>query len=63
MEGLELFLSSTNSYNLAMNIYRMIRRRQQNSRFFELDIAFNRDTITIKVDNKKLNIEYFAVFF
>jgi len=59
MEGLELFLSSKNSYNLAMNIYRMIRRRQQNSRFFELDIAFNRDTITIKVDNKKLNIEYF----
>ncbi len=63
MEGLELFLSSKDTLSLARNIYFMIRRRQQNikqdSRFFELDIAYNRDLITIKIDNKKLNIEYF----
>jgi len=63
MEGLELFLSSKDTLSLARNIYFMIRRRQQNImqdiRFFELDIAYNRNLITIKIDNKKLNIEYF----
>lgn len=63
MEGLELFLSSRNTLSLARNIYSMIRRRQQNirqdSRFFELDISYDSNVITIEIDNKKLNIEYF----
>jgi len=63
MEGLQLFLSSKDTLSLARSIYFMIRRRQQNirqdSRFFELDIAYNSDIITIEIDNKELNIEYF----
>jgi AAA15 family ATPase/GTPase len=62
MEGLELYLSSKDSYEVALNIYKMIRRRQQNirrERYFELDFMHANNTkMEISVDNKNLEIEY-----
>jgi AAA15 family ATPase/GTPase len=62
LEGLELFLSSKNSYNLAMNIYKMIRRRQGNisrERYFELDFIYsNNSKVDLIIDDNKIEIEY-----
>ena len=62
MEGLELFLSSKNSYNLAINLYKMIRRRQGNisrERYFELDFIYsNNSKVDLIIDDNKIEIEY-----
>ena len=62
MEGLELFLSSKNSYNLAINLYKMITRRQRNirrERYFELDFIYsNNSKVNLTIDSNKIEIEY-----
>ncbi|MFZ2967475.1 MAG: AAA family ATPase [Sulfuricurvum sp.] len=66
MESLELFLSSRNTYDLAFNIYKMIRRRQHNIRrekYIELDFIYqDYSKIDIIINNQKIAIEYFEQF-
>lgn len=63
MEGLELFLSSRDSYEVIINIYKMVKRRQynrQNSRVLEFDIIHDSaSSMEINATNDKLLIEYF----
>lgn len=66
MEALELSVSSNDSFDLAFNISKIVRRRQRNvredSRFFELDIAYNNQTVSITTNAKKIEITYFDEF-
>jgi len=66
MEGLEISVSSSDSFDLAANISKIVRRRQRNvredSRFFEFDIAYNNQTVSITTDAKKIDITYFDEF-
>lgn len=66
MESLEMSVSSNDSFDLAANISKIVRRRQRNvredSRFFEFDIAFNNHTVSITTDTKKIEITYFDEF-
>ncbi len=62
MEGLELYLSSKECIGLALNLYKMIRRRQQNirrERYFELDFIYlNNTNMELIIDSKSLEIQY-----
>jgi len=62
MEGIELFVSSSECYELAYNIRKMVRRRQSNMRrdsYFELDFIYeNNSILQMNIDNKNLKIEY-----
>lgn len=62
MEGLELFLSSKETFSLAINLYKMIRRRQQNirrERYFELDFIYSDNSkMDLTIDNNKIGIQY-----
>ncbi len=67
MEGLELFLSSKDIYEVLSSIHKMIRRRQynnrQNNKYLEFDIIYqNNSTMEINSSNSKLKIEYFDEF-
>ncbi len=63
MEGLELFLSSKDSYEVILNIYKMVKRRQSNrqsARVLEFDIMHdNASIMEINSTMDKLVIEYF----
>lgn len=62
MEGIELFTSSSDSLDLAFNIYEMMKRRQSNirrERYFELDfIHENSSKVELIINSKKISIEY-----
>jgi len=67
MEGLELFLSSKDIYEVLSSIHKMVRRRQYNNRqsnkYLEFDIIYqNNSTMEINSSNSKLKIEYFDEF-
>lgn len=66
MESLELSVSSNDSFDLAANISKIVKRRQRNvredSRFFEFDIAFNNHTVSITTNAKTIEITYFDEF-
>ncbi|MDK9694396.1 MAG: AAA family ATPase, partial [Sulfurimonas sp.] len=67
MEGLELFLSSKDIYEVLGSLYKMIRRRQynyrQSSKYLEFDVIYqNNSTMEINSQNSKLKIEYFDEF-
>ena len=64
MEGLELFLSSKETTSLTINLYRMIKRRQQNIQReiefeFELDFIYcDNLKMDLTIDDNKIEIEY-----
>ena len=62
MEGIELFVSSSNSLDLSLNIYEMMKRRQSNlrrDRYFELDFIFeNSSKVELTINNKTIKIQY-----
>ena len=62
MEGIELFVSSSDSIDLSYNIFEMIRRRQSSlrrDRYFELDFIYEDSSkVELTLNNKKLEIEY-----
>ncbi|HIP13728.1 MAG TPA: ATP-binding protein [Arcobacter sp.] len=62
MEGIELFISSSDSLDLSFNIYEMMKRRQSSlrrDRYFELDFIFeNSLEVELSINNKKIKIEY-----
>lgn len=62
MEGIELFVSSSDSLDLNFNLYEMMRRRQSNlrrERYFELDFIYENSPYTkLNINNKEIKIEY-----
>lgn len=62
MEGIELFVSSSDSLDLSLNIYEMMKRRQSNlrqNRYFELDFIFENSTkVELTINNKNIKIQY-----
>lgn len=67
MEGLELYLSSRDVYGFTYNLYKMIRRRQyntrQSSRYFEFDVIHSNDSrMEIGTSSGRLEVEYFDEF-
>jgi len=62
MEGIELFVSSSDSLDLSFNIYEMMKRRQsalKSDRYFELDFIFeNTSKVELSINNKKIKIQY-----
>lgn len=61
MEGIELFVSSSNTIDLSVNIYKMMKRRQfSNNSYFDLDFIYeNSSKVELNVNNEKIQIEYF----
>ena len=64
MEGIQLFVSSSDSLELSWNIYNMMKRRQSNlrsDRYFELDFIFENSSFVELSINKKeiIKIEYY----
>jgi AAA15 family ATPase/GTPase len=67
MEGLELYLSSKDIYDVIASLYKMIKRRQyntrQSNRYFEFDVIYkNNSLMEINSQNNNLKIEYFDEF-
>jgi len=62
MEGIELFVSSSDSLELGWNIYHMMKRRQdslRSDRYFELDFIFeNSSFVELNINQKIIKIEY-----
>ena len=65
MEGIELFVSSSDTRDLSLNIYKMMKRRQSSSkvhRYFDLDFIYeNSSKVELILNNKKASIEYSEV--
>jgi AAA15 family ATPase/GTPase len=66
MEAIELHLSSKESISLSLNLYKMIKRRQDTriAGYFELDFIYSDESkVNITINDTKLEIEYFKEFY